>query len=159
MPKTLTYLFAAIVLPAFILFASGVEIVQHSCDSCGVVSLTSYGISDCCEDDAALCTVEEVEASCCSSEKQESDDESFCADSCCTFDNLLLAIDESITPENARFKVAEPIVPQIYRLQEDDSLFFSETLLFAFDSHAPPGLKSGISFLIYTHQLKIDCLG
>lgn len=145
-----------LLLPVFWTYSNGVNLIQHSCLTC---QTSHFALSDdadtCCEDDGA-CDLSETAATCCTLPEEEQPMQ--CSDDCCELESYFLSLEESIVLEKAKITLVETDL-----LQADSSEVLNispeQNITSAFYyAHAPPPRRTGISFLIFTRQLKIDCV-
>lgn len=159
----LKHIILLLLLPAFLLFASGVGVMEHSCAACGTVAWTHTQAMDCCGVDSA-CSLEAEEATCCAVPSAEGHDQeagttTIHSDECCSFEKVVLVIDETFVPETSRISAPLAVVNPLAASEVFDFTLFPVEADMYHLSNSPPGKITGIAFLIFTQQLKIACLG
>ncbi len=150
----------------FIVYASGIAIEKHTCNSCDIITYSIFsGENDsCCMDtEAGACQMGDNAESCCfDPQTEQQQNPALNGEKCCTFDSFYLSVSDHYSPGQIRQVLSGS--HQYISLLPD--LLFQQNEISAADEINPqynntPYLlysssPQGIEFLIFTHQLKID---
>ncbi|MFP4287668.1 MAG: hypothetical protein ACLFQS_00305 [Bacteroidales bacterium] len=166
MRKNLYHVFFSVCLALmFTIYASGISIEQHTCNSCDIITYSVFsGENDsCCENsETSACQIENNAPSCCSPITSNQEDTALNGEKCCTYDSFYLTVSDHYTTGQTRQILTGS--PEYISLLPD--LLLQQNELSAGDAipdhiNTPCSLPSsssrGVEFLIFTHQLKIDC--
>lgn len=153
MKRQRTYILTGLFLPLFLISITGISLERHTCDTCDTVSYSLLGQSSCCEETAS-CNVSQQTSCCAPSDHQVP---LSCDSACCSVESLVFWMDDVYLPVKQKTdgNVQPIIMAASITIIENPG---TETIHSRFySSNAPPAHRSGISFLIFTSQLKIDC--
>lgn len=165
--NVLHILFSITMVSVFAIYASGISIVKHTCHSCDITnySLFTQEHNTCCEDtESDACSIESMGESCCTPKSSNHEGIiSFNGEKCCTYDSFYFALTHNYTLTQARQNIIHPTTINYFL----PGLLLHQNEIISAGNHHPAHLNTpfslpysscgGVEFLIFTHQLKIDC--
>lgn len=150
MNRKLQIVILTLLLPAFLVSATGFRILKHICTGCGLVEYVYNENNSCC---LATIQLHQEKADCCLPVHEH---EIITCSNCCEHESQFFVTDETLTgassnllPQPEQLPVLSQSIPSSVAADIAGGVGFEKQTFSA--------TPSGKSLLIMIHQLKVDC--